>query len=391
VRRLLIVGTDVPNFPSVSWSEWESANPLDFQGLVLDCRRPERLPSEISINHVLMTLANNGHTAYVILPDASALGPGKGSVSWIPDFKLLMSPGSGRTLNVKSNDSLFENYKTVLAEYEMYFQLVPNVHQVWVAGVVDNVSRVICAKTRTIYLLHPPPQKLEQKALKIIIENFKPEPFPISSVSKPSWVDQAASQLPGVADVQAALTVVRGEIKQKHEQLRAEEDKLLQLCGWADLLWLEGLQLQEKVNAALNLISVASSSSSASGHTCDLSADESGTHFVFEVTGSSRTIGIEKGRQLMQWVTDAVDPNSAKGVLIANAFRNEPPEKRPPSPDHKVFVHELEKFAEKYHLALLDVRELYRIVCLKLTGKTIEKSTVLNALLADGVVRFPIT
>lgn len=55
------------------------------------------------------------------------------------------------------------------------------------------------------------------------------------------------------------------------------------------------------------------------------------------------------------------------------------------------FVTELEKFAERFHLALLDVCELYRVVSLKLAGHDIDKPTVLNTLTKDGLVRFPIS
>jgi hypothetical protein len=249
---------------------------------------------------------------------------------------------------------------------------------------------VICCKVASIYLLHPPSKKLEQKALKVIIDHFKPDPFPISSISKPSWVDQAASALPGVAEIQTVRASLGQEIQLKSDQLKLEEERLRELSNWADLLWLEGLALQTKVAEALNLLGISTGTSDPSGHTSDLTADEGGTHFVFEVTGSSGTIGIEKGRQLMQWVTESSDPANAKGVLVASAFRNEPPENRPPTPDRRIFVIELERFASRYHLALLDIRELYRVVCMKLSGKTVDKSQIVNGFSADGVARFDV-
>src|SRR5260370_2378082 len=257
-------------------------------------------------------------------------------------------------------------------------------------GIVDNVSRPICSKVQSIYLLHPPSRKLEQKALKVIIEHFGPDPIPISSVPKPSWIDEAASAIPGVAGIQAVRTSMRTEIQQKSKLLEIEEEKLRQLSSWADLLWLEGLPLQAKVSEALNLLGIAAASSDPSGHTSDLAADEPGVHFVFEVTGTSGTIGIEKGRQLMQCVADAPDPANSKGVLIVNAFRNEPPDRRPPTPDRRVFVLELERLAERYHMALLDVREIYRVVCAKLSGQAVDKTTIVNGLSGDGVVRFQV-
>jgi len=391
MRRLLIVGLEVPNFPSVPWSDWASANFLDYQGLLLDCRDPQILPSHGSIAAALLTLINNNHSAYILLPEAKNSASLTGAISLIPYYYLYIQQATGQTLNVRSGDSFFESYRNVLTGHEICFRLqqMNNTRPlITIESIVDNVSRSICSKVQSIYLLHPPSRRLEQKALKIIIEHFGPDPIPISSVPKPSWIDETASAIPGVAGIQAVCASIRAEIQQKSEQLGSEEEKLRQLASWADLLWLEGLPLQTRVSEALNLLGIAAASSDPSGHTSDLAADEPGMRLVFEVTGSSGTIGIEKGRQLMQWVADAPDPACAKGVLVANAFRNEPPDKRPPSPDRRVFVLELERFAQRYHLALLDVRELYRVVCAKLSGQLVDKPTILNGLSGDGIVRF---
>jgi len=389
MRRLLIVGSEIPNFPSIPWTEWSTGNALDYQGLLLDLRDPKFMPNQGSITGTLTSLVNNGHTAYILLPEASSNNP----LTIIYNYYVYTEKAVGQTLKVDLGDPFFEAYRSTLTGHEICFRLQqqPNTSG-WpiVNGIVDNVSRVICCRVATIYVLHPPSKKLEQKAFKVIIDHFKPDPFPISSVSKPSWVDQAASALAGVADIQAVRSSLRQEIQLKSDQLKLEEERLRELSSWADLLWLEGLALQTKVEAALNLLGISTGSSDPSGHTSDLTADEGGTHFVFEVTGSSGTIGIEKGRQLMQWVTESVDPANAKGVLVASAFRNEPPDKRPPTPDRRIFVIELERFASRYHLALLDIRELHRVLCMKLSGKTIDKLKIVNGLSADAVVRFDV-
>jgi hypothetical protein len=240
-------------------------------------------------------------------------------------------------------------------------------------------------------LLHPPPKKNEQKAFKVILENFKPDPLPVSNFARPAWVDEAAAILPGVALLQTARASIADEIRKKSDLLKSEEEKLIGLSGWADILWLEGLPLQNKVSEALGLLGVRCIATDPSGHAADLTANESGVHFVFEVTGSSGTIGIEKGRQLMQWIAESADPAGTKGVLVANAFRNDRPDKRPPSQDKRIFVSELERLGTKYHLALLDVRELYRVLCLKLAGQAIDKSAIVSGLTSDGVVEFQIS
>lgn len=388
MRRLLCVGLEVPNIPSVGWDTWQNANPLDYQGLLLDCRRPEKIPTGSPITQTLTTLSNNGHSAYILLPEVGV----NGQISWIPGCILYISSGTGQTLNVDPRDPFFETYRQVLTGHQVYLQLDSpnaNLSQVIFAGIRDNVSRTVCARFKSIYLLHPPPKKAEQKALKLIVEHFKPDPALISSIPRPGWVDEAASEIPGVAEIQAERSSVSADIQKKADQLKLVEEQLRQVSSWADLLWLEGLQLQAKVGEALEFLGVTASSPDPSAHAGDLIADEAGVRLVFEITGSTGTISIEKGRQLMQWVADAPNPAAAKGVLIANAFRNAPPGQRPP-PDRRIFVVEVEQLAARYHFALLDVRELYRVVCLKLSGQQIDKALIVNGLLADGVVRFQV-
>jgi hypothetical protein len=101
----------------------------------------------------------------------------------------------------------------------------------------------------------------------------------------------------------------------------------------------------------------------------------------------------EKLKKLPSWadlVSDAPDAASAKGVLIASAFRNDPPDTLPPAPDRRIFVNELERPTARYHLALLDVRELYGVATLKRTGQIVDKSKILSGLSSDGVVRFQV-
>ena len=393
MRRLLIVGSEVADFPSVQWANWSTGNPLDYQGLLLDFRDPKFAPNQGSIAITLTSLINNNHTAYILLPEAKSAGTVGNPLTFVSNYYTYIDLAAGQTLRVNAGDPLFEAYRSALTGHEICFRLqqLPNTTG-WPVfnGIVDNVSRVVCCRVASIYLLHPPPKKLEQKAFKVIIEHFKPDPAPISSVPKPSWLDEAASLIPGVRELQTVRSSIKGEIQLKSDQLNVEEEKLRNLSSWADLLWLEGLQLENKVREALRFLGIAATCGDPSGHTSDLVADDSGIRFLFEVTGTTGTVGIEKGRQLMQWVAEAPDPANSKGVLIANAFRNEAPDKRPPVPDRRIFVLELERLAERYHLALLDARELFHIVCAKLSGAPVDKDVILKGLSGDGVVKFQV-
>jgi len=382
----------VANFPRITWPEWTSTNSLDYQGLLLDCREPQSLPSQALISTVLHTLIANGYTAYVLLPEAKHLSTAQQQLMVIPNYYVYLDRAAGQTLRVVSSDPLFEAYRAALNGHEVCFRLQQmSGTSPWpiITGIVDNVSRPLCAKIGTVYLLHAPPKKLEQKAFKAIIDHFGPDPLPVSNVPRPSWVDQEASTLPGVSELQAARASISAEIQEKTEILNAEEEKLKKLSSWADLLWLEGLPLQNKVGEALSFLGVQASSPDPSAHGGDLLANEPEAEFVIEVTGTSGTIGIEKGRQLMQWVADVTNPAAAKGVLVANAFRNDPPGGRPPA-GRRVFVAELEQLAARYHFALVDIRELYRVLGIKLSGKDVSRALIVSGLLMDGVVRFQV-
>ena len=393
MRRLLFVGLEVPKFSSISWSEWATSNPLDYQGLVLDCRNTGALPPEGAIASTLLPYVTNGHPVYVILPKAAAIGAFGNGVSLLPGFRLQLSRSIGKTLQVRrhSPDTFFPFYVKVLEAHEIFFTpvLIHNhAQRQWAATVVDNISRPVCGIVDTVYLLHPPSEGFEQKALKIIIEHFKPDFPAYSTTPKPEWVDRAASILPGVAAVQSKKKLLEDEIREKMTLNNSLDKDLLDITGWADLLWFEGMALQEKVAEAFTFLGITILSPDSTGHTCDLKAIEPEADLVFEVTGSTGAIGIQKGRQLLQWASEADDPDRSKEILVGNAFRELSPESRPPSKDHKIFVSELEKFAERYHLALLDVRELYRVVSLKLASQVVSRDAIVAGLLKDGIVRF---
>ena len=56
--------------------------------------------------------------------------------------------------------------------------------------------------------------------------------------------------------------------------------------------------------------------------------------------------------------------------------------------NQKFFTPDLVKLARKRGLALLDTRELFKIVCAKLEGKPIPLDNICEDLSTDGEVRF---
>jgi hypothetical protein len=124
------------------------------------------------------------------------------------------------------------------------------------------------------------------------------------------------------------------------------------------------------------------------GHTEDFVAKHGGTVYLIEATGSAGSIIIDKGRQLMQWVIGS-EVEKCHGILVGNGFSKEPPEKRPPAPNHHVFTPDLKQFAEKYDFSLVDTRQLFRAVCAKLANRPVPIESLCVALSKGGAVTFP--
>jgi hypothetical protein len=335
----------------------------------------------------------HGHKVFLILPEAKDVPTGGLTVAVLPHFSLFLTPHTGRTLQNVSGSTFFQNYLGCLRGHELLIEGRQTVRQlphgwVWQISICDNVRRTVCAQYANAYILHPPAAGRDDLAIKAILEFFGPdfeEPVP---EPYPDWSKQFSAQIPGVAELQSKATQTEGEIARLRSELAANETKRKELEKWAEMLWLDGVPLQTRVSEALRLVGIPNESKDPTGHTQDLQGTCVGRPILFEVTGSKGSIGVEKGRQLLQWISQCDNPSITKGVLIGNAYRNDPPEKRPPTENHKIFVNEVEEMAQKFHFALLDVRELFVLVVRKLSGEVIKPEFVCESLQVNGAVRF---
>ena len=140
MRRLLIVGSEVPNFASIPWSDWNSGNALDYQGLLLDFRDPKFLPNQGSIAVTLTSLVNNNHTAYILLPEAKSAP--SNALTFLFNYYIYIEKAVGQTLKVNAGEPFFEAYRSALTGHEICFRLqqLPNTSG-WpiFTGIIDNV------------------------------------------------------------------------------------------------------------------------------------------------------------------------------------------------------------------------------------------------------------
>jgi hypothetical protein len=300
-------------------------------------------------------------------------------------------PQRGDTIIVRDSAEIFKRYAQVLVGHEIYFELfhLGNLRPISVNNIVNNVNRPLCGQVKNIFLLHPPARGLARKALEIVIESFAPEfqePLPDSA---PPWADGVVSKIPGVAESHDRLSETEERISELEAQRQSEEKELQKLGEWGQLLWLTGIPLQRLVQKAFKFLGFDIEPRPETGHAEDFVARHGEFVFLIEATGTSGTITIEKGRQLMQWLADS-EIADCHGTLVANAFSTEPPANRPPTTNHHIFSVDLVKYAERYGVSLLNTQELFRLVCTKLAGKPIDLDSVSIELCGKGVIRFSV-
>jgi hypothetical protein len=158
------------------------------------------------------------------------------------------------------------------------------------------------------------------------------------------------------------------------------------VTDWAELLWLDGIPLQKRVREALDFLGFETEMPDPTGHGEELIAKHDTHRFLIEVTGATGSIKIDKARELVQWVLDSESPDRVRGVLVGNPFRNDPPQQRPPTENHKLFTTEVEGLATRFDFALLEVRELYRAILAKLEHKEVNVLKICEAMGLKGRV-----
>jgi hypothetical protein len=335
---------------------------------------------------------SHGHTLYVILPHARNVPPGGMAFEILPRVRLHITPEKGKTLKEALNIPPFVQYRRALNGHEIVIQPqeLPRPNEPlwrWRAAITNNVNRSVCGVYGNAFVFHPPSVGLEEQAIKAILEHFQPD-FE-EPEQPPEWSTEVAARIPGVVEIDSRMARTLQEVADLNSRLTADESRGQELRRWAEMLWLSGVPLQRRVSEALAFLGVPNQSKNPTGHMEDLEGVCSGKPLLFEVTASSGSITVDKARQLLQWMGETDDPTNTKGILIANAYRNDPPDKRPPTPDHKIFVKEVEEMAQRFHFGLLDIREIFDLVVRKLAGEEISPEMVCQGLQGDGKLTFP--
>jgi uncharacterized small protein (DUF1192 family) len=382
MNRLLIVGKKLPRLACIEWAEIDKYNLLDFQGLLIDCRHGVTQSQQQRLAQIIGTYP---HRVYVILPRAADLSTFGAQLNFIGGIQLSIWAEKGRTVRAKHAVDPFDKYLPLLDGYEVCFSM--NHAPGHYLAIVNNVGHGLCGGAHNALVFHPPAPTNENSAFQILLTHFgpdfeEPEPQP-----PPDWAAAVIESLPGVRELDERIGGLQAQIGELGQRVSSEKERRRGIESWAEMLWLDGIPLQNRVKEALRFLGISAESSDPTAHDKDLEAKCAGHKFLMEVTGSVGPIGIEKGRQLFQWMAQSDDPATVKGVLIGNAFRTDPPDRRPP-PNQRIFVRELEQMAERFRFALLDVRELFGLVTAKLSGASIEANAICDELSGAGIIKF---
>ena len=392
MKRLLLIGKKLPRLESISWKESLSHNIVDYQGLLFDCRQMDGFTSGPLLYQRLYPYLTQGHPIYVILPDLKAMD--KPSIQlplFSPPIWFNVERSVGRTIKLISSAPFYQRYFNCFQGHEVV--ITPQFNNPPVEKtVVNNLNQIVCGEMTSwrVFLLHPPAKANEDNAFKIILDHFEPDFLEPEAEAAPAWAAPVIASMPGVKELEQSVS----ELKERVSGLENEIDQQLRqkadIEKWAELLWADGIPLQNRVREAFDFLGFKTESYDPTGHTRDITLTHDVYTFFVEVTGSSGSIKIDKGRELLQWLIDAPSPEKVRGVLVANAFRNLPPTERPPTSNHKMFTTELEQLANRYDFALLDVKELYRVVLAKLENKAIDLNTVCRSMTGRGLTTIEI-
>ncbi len=196
----------------------------------------------------------------------------------------------------------------------------------------------------------------------------------------PDWVGSWV--LPGEEDLGNTISGMTQQIvtlQSKSQELRA---KLYELSSVKNLLYERDTPLEEATKAAFKEMGLNLEKEG------DKDFVSTGTErVIFEVTGSEGSIDVDKFRQLLDYLmTDKLQGNSSKSILIGNHYINLPPEKR-----GEPFTQKAIAQSKVHDTCLLPTLELYKAIVLIRNGKMDPKQFWKALLDSSGVFKLDST
>jgi hypothetical protein len=315
----------------------------------------------------------------------SILGPVEGvtydrtatftSYDWIPvkDLSKRMKEGTGRRIKIVKA-SPFDNY---LELSSIAFSAHLDKDASYDALALNEAGYAVAAQVKSskgsIFLL---PGTILDNGLQTLFDCISQVVSPRLTREPPLWTKDI--QVPGEAIIVKGLKT----IDEKVSSLRVDDEKLTrrlkEITALKKILYEQGEPLEKAVRTALSELGLPARKEGD----IDLVTIEEKEPLIIEITGSEGLIGIDKFRQLLNYVMTEQEQGKEipKSVLIANHQISTPPEKR-----SNPFTDKAVEQAKVFHSCLLPTVELFNAVVLLREGR-IDQKRFRDALMkTDGV------
>lgn len=220
-----------------------------------------------------------------------------------------------------------------------------------------------------------------------LLEQVVPKVAPLTHADKPrradepppEWLDEYTVE--GVKVLAREISALAKSIEQQQEAMASLEAKRVEAARYSDLLWAFGeTWLEPVVRDALTLLGVP----------CEPDRPKDlvhrfgdGQELWMEVEGTTGPIKVDKGSQLLRYMTEEIERHEQiHGAIIGNPYRLEPPNARPPAGAQAgLFSPPLVSLAKKQRWPLITTTELFRLVQRHFKGEQPEAAAAVRRLL----------
>ena len=256
---------------------------------------------------------------------------------------------------------------------------------------IDEIINSSTSKIKKVsesgdFILLPQPTEINDvEAINFILEKclgvFQKTP-------SPDWAK--AIPFPGLNEIESKLEKIENKINALNKEKSEFEGQKKELASYRELLYETGTMLEEIVRKVFTELEYPTEP--------DKLGEEyvikfNNTIGIIECKGVTKSISRRDFRQLLERKVEyetRLNIN-AKGILIANAWRDLNPEERD-TQDKPIFPAGEDgviEIAERNHIALINTIDLFNIFCKFLDKKIKAKEIVETIFKADGIVKFP--
>ena len=420
--KTLVVGSSHHSHVTcAAWADLKSLNLKDFDIVLLnaaslDDETVKRLPRNGFFDEVrtqLSMLLGSGGRIIAVTPKTRTIKQGENYRSiweWSP-IAFGTHDEAGDTIEIKTPK--FQRYLSNLKRWEFYFFIPDNAltyELTRVFGphyenqyllpcehfVVNRYGKMLAGEVpllvtsgghNNIYgsiTLLPFIEELEQKqVINLILEDLLGEP---QQSMPPAWIDQIP--MPFVDAIKADIAKQYSAIESLRKEIASAEQGRDKIEKWKKLVYATGRELEEIVEEAFIQLGATIRAPVAEE---EFIFEFNGVFGVIECKGVGKSISLEHLRQTDSHVLSFIEAENreAKGVLLGNAWRNLPLDKRGLA-DTPIFPDNVVVRARQREIALVSAKDFLNVFCRFLT-KQVSGGAILDAInTQSGVVEFSI-